>query len=74
MMARCAPDWRYEDKKHHRWVYWENRYSTVLPLGEHGRRVDYEIKTGKVRQLVWALEIDTACASKELGVPIPNRP
>lgn len=76
MLDACAPGWTSKDKKHRRWVLWGQATCTIIPLGEHGKRQkgNYEIPVGKVKNLVWTLEINPECAGKSLGIPIPPRP
>ncbi len=76
MLDACAKGWTFKDKKHRRWVRWKGTTTTNLPLGAHDKRnkPNFEIETGKVRNLVWTLGIDHKCASKSLGIPISERP
>jgi hypothetical protein len=76
MLDTCAVGWTFKDKKHRRWINWNGGTCTLVPLGEHGKRKrnNYDVETGKVRNLVWALGINAACATAALGIPIPPRP
>ena len=76
MLDSCAKGWTQKDKLHHRWIDWNGLTCPILPLGKHTKRKkqNYEVQSGKVRNLVWTLEIDHDCATKSLGLPIPKRP
>jgi len=73
MLNSCAPGHIVKDKTHRRWVTWKGRTSAILPLGPHGKRENPEIQTGKVRTLIWGLEIPRDCAERVLEFPIPER-
>lgn len=76
MLDRCAPGWTSKDLNHLRYVAWKGRDCTVIRLGDHGQRrhQNYEVPSGKVRNLVWVLGIDRDCATTHLGIPIGARP
>lgn len=68
MLDACAPGWRYEDKKHRRWVYYGKvKEAFKLPLGQHGRRRNPEIQPGHVRGLARHFDI-LDCAKELLGL------
>ncbi len=65
MLDKCAPDWRYEDKQHKRWIYYGDHEPFKFPMGPHGKQHRYDIEMGHVKSLVKHLGIQD-CAKREL--------
>lgn len=65
MLDVCAPGYRRKQREHNWCVMYAGKTYHRLPLGEHGKRADPEVKLGHVKQMVRQLGIED-CAKREI--------
>jgi hypothetical protein len=63
MLDHCAKGYTKQRKKHHWWVYFNDKSFRSLPLGKHGKGTHVSIEVGHVRQMVRLFGIEECAAS-----------
>ncbi|MCB7128516.1 MAG: hypothetical protein J3T61_03125 [Candidatus Brocadiales bacterium] len=68
MLDECAPGYTYKIKEHNIWVTYKGKTYRTLSKGPHRKKINPEIQVGQIRGMINNLEIDMACAKRELEI------